>query len=264
MAQGVRTYNLYVRNALYLRSGVGKMASTTKASTAGPPALALDDAAVEAQGRRAAQVENTRRALLDAARQLFTDEGYQATRTEEVVRRAGLTRGALYHHFRDKEDLFRSVFAEVEEEVFVDLVRRSSDGSSSAWQRFRRNSQVHLLAASENPSYRQICLVDGPAVLGQTEWMLRRGGPQGRIAGYLREAIEEGSIDPLPVEPLAQLLTSLGVGSAMYIAQAEDHAAALRDIELLTERLISGLRAQGGEPDTSKHKMKQTREKETS
>ena len=68
-------------------------------------------------GLRDAHVQDTRRALLDTARELFAENGFQATRTEEIVQRAGLTRGALYHHFRDKEDLFRAVYEEVGDEV---------------------------------------------------------------------------------------------------------------------------------------------------
>ena len=67
--------------------------------------------------RSAAHVEDTRRALIAAARELFTTVGFQATLTEDIVRNAGLTRGALYHHFRDKGDLFAAVFAEVADEV---------------------------------------------------------------------------------------------------------------------------------------------------
>jgi len=213
------------------------------ASTSGPgsPALALDDAAVERQGRRAAQVENTRRALLDVARQLFTENGYQATRTEEIVQRAGVTRGALYHHFRDKEDLFRSVLDEVDAEVESSLLRRSKEQPVSSWELFRVNSEIHLDAASRNPAYRQIVLIDGPSVLGGREWSERRGGPQVKISEYLSDAIAEGSIDALPIEPLAQILTSLGVGSAMYIAEAAEPELAHAQVAELTERLLGGL-----------------------
>ena len=101
---------------------------------------------------------DTRQALLAAARQLFAADGFQATRTEEIVQRAGLTRGALYHHFRDKEDLFRAVYEEVTGEVTRSLWRRSADRHRSAWDLFVANSEVYLEAASTNPAYRQIVL----------------------------------------------------------------------------------------------------------
>ena len=200
-------------------------------------------------GRRAAHVQDTRRALLDTARQLFAEHGFQGTRTEEVVQRAGLTRGALYHHFRDKEDLFRAVFEEVDAEVDRSLVRRSSDRPVNAWALFRANSEVYLDAASTNQAYRQIVLIDGPAVLGQKHWSERGEGPTRKIVEYLREAVAEGVLEPQPVEPLAHLLSALGVGSAMYVTYAEDPVAARREISECYERFLSGLGVHGAPSD---------------
>lgn len=184
---------------------------------------------------------DTRRALLDTARELFAENGFGATRTEEIVQRAGLTRGALYHHFRDKEDLFRAVFEEVSAEVVQLLHRRSDDPPAGAWELFRANSEVYLDAASTNPAYRQIVLVDGPAVFGWSVWSGRVDGPNSRIMEYLRQAMAEGVLDPQPVEPLAHLLAALGVGSAMYVAHAADPVAARREMAALNDRFLSGL-----------------------
>lgn len=204
-------------------------------------------------GRRAAHVEDTRRALLRTARDLFAENGFQATRTEEIVQRAGLTRGALYHHFKDKEDLFRAVYDEVSAEVGATLWRRSADGSSDAWSRFRANSEVYLEAASTNRAYRQIVLVDGPAVLGSRTWSPQQSEPVEKMVEYLEEAVGEGVVEPLPVPALAQLLWYLGVGSAMYVAYAEDPERARREISECQERLLGGLIA---EPDRSAGRTK--------
>jgi AcrR family transcriptional regulator len=192
---------------------------------------------------RAAHVEDTRRALLDAARQVFAADGFQATRTEEIVQRAGLTRGALYHHFRDKEDLFRAVYEEVSVEVGQLLRRRSDDGRSDAWSLFRANSEVYLDAASTNSAYRQIVLIDGPAVFGWDHLSERSDGPTTKIMEYVADAIAEGTLDPQPVKPLAHLLSALGVGSAMYVAHADDPATARREISECNERFLAGLGA---------------------
>jgi AcrR family transcriptional regulator len=192
-------------------------------------------------GLRAEHVADTRRALLATARELFAQNGFRATRTEEIVQRAGLTRGALYHHFRDKEDLFRAVFEEVSGEVVQLLHRRSGDSRTSAWDLFRANSEVYLDAASTNPAYRQIVLVDGPAVLGWTAWSGRRSGPNHKIKEYLRDAMAEGVLERQPVEPLAHLLAALGVGSAMYVAHAADPVVARREMAACNERFLSGL-----------------------
>jgi AcrR family transcriptional regulator len=231
---------------------------------AGATAIASDDRGATQASRRSAQVEHTRRALLRAARELFTADGYQATRTEEVVGRAGVTRGALYHHFRDKEDLFRAVFDEVEGEVSSLLQRRSADASASSWDLFRANSEIHLLAAAVNPSYRRIVLIDGPAVMGWTEWNERLSGQKAKIDEYLLGAIEEGSIDEQPLEALSQMLLSIGHGSAMYIAQAADPKVAHDQIEGLTERLLGGLSSAAGEPSAGRTCARGTTEKSTS
>jgi AcrR family transcriptional regulator len=195
----------------------------------------------DAQGLRATHVRETREALLTAARELFAAVGFQATRTEEIVRRAGLTRGALYHHFRDKEDLFRAVYEDVSGEVSRSLRRRSEDRHRSAWDLFVANSEVYLDAASTNPAYRQIVLIDGPAVLGWNSLSERGDGPTHQIMGYLRDAVDEGVLPPQPLEPLAHLLSALGTGAALYVAHAGDPEAARREVAECNERFLSGL-----------------------
>ena len=217
------------------RTEAGKTeAGRTEAGKDGGPASG-------ASGRRAAHVRDTRRALLDTARRLFTRDGFQGTRTEEVAEQAGLTRGALYHHFRDKEDLFRAVHEEVVAEVAPLLWRRSSDPSTSAWTLFRANSEIYLEAACSDESYRQIVLIDGPAVLGWQYLSERGNGPTDKIAEYLRDAVDEGVLRPQPIDPLAHLLSALGTESAMYVAHAEDPEEARRQINECYERLLAGL-----------------------
>ncbi len=227
-------------------------AQAAGSAQAAQAAIAADGPGHDGGGLRAAHVRDTRRALLTTARELFARNGFQATRTEEIVQRAGLTRGALYHHFRDKEELFRAVLDEVAGEVDRSLWRRSGDSGdrrTDAWSLFRANSEVYLDAASTNQAYRQIVLIDGPAVLGWNAWSGRGDGPTGKIIEYLRDAVAEGVLDAQPVEPLAHLLSALGVGSTMYVAQAADPAEARREISGCYERLLSGLGVEPGGPD---------------
>jgi hypothetical protein len=84
-------------------------------------------------------------------------------------------------------------------------------------------------------------LIDGPAVLGWTVWSGRGDGPTHKILEYLADAVEEGVLEAQPLEPLAHLLSALGVGSAMYVAHADDPAVARREIGRCNERFLAGL-----------------------
>jgi AcrR family transcriptional regulator len=201
--------------------------------------------AAPARDRRADHVEDTRASLLSAARILFTENGYAATRTEEIAQRARLTRGALYHHFRSKEDLFRAVLEQVEAELITGLVAdaaRSPTGTSDYWAGFREGCQ-RFLDACDDPAVRRIMLVDGPAVLG---WAQCReiGLPYG--FGALRHSLEEAVtldiLDPQPVEPLAHLLIAAISEAALYIAAADSPADARADMGAALDRLLERLR----------------------
>src|SRR5918992_5975624 len=126
------------------------------------------------EGRRS-QAERraaTQRALLDAARELFAEVGYHGASAEEIVRRAGVTRGAMYHHFEDKRGLFRAVVEEIEaevDEVVLEAAReamRESEDPLEAWMAgFYASLEVY-----SRPEVRRIQLVDSPAVLSWEEW----------------------------------------------------------------------------------------------
>ena len=118
--------------------------------------------------RQAARSASTRAKLLRAARVLFARKGYAGVGTEEIVRRAGVTRGALYHQFPAKEDLFLAVYEQVEQE----LPRASPRSSAPRTARSRRCARAIrvFLEACRAPEVQRIVLIDGPAVLGWERW----------------------------------------------------------------------------------------------
>src|SRR5436190_1557994 len=117
---------------------------------------------------RAQQSEATRRKLLRVGRDLFTRNGFSDVPTEEIVRRAGVTRGALYHHFRDKRDLFAAVVEQVEQEV-LERVAEAALAESDAWEQQRAAIDAYLDVCLE-PAVQRIVLVDAPSVLGLEAW----------------------------------------------------------------------------------------------
>ena len=118
--------------------------------------------------RKAAQSEATRAKLVRAGRKLFGKRGYAGVGTEEIVRAAGVTRGALYHQFADKRELFAAVFEDTETELIVEAGRNSA-GVDDPVEALRR-AFLGWLEACSRPAVQRIVLLDAPAVLGWEEW----------------------------------------------------------------------------------------------
>jgi AcrR family transcriptional regulator len=118
--------------------------------------------------RKPEEAAETRRAIIASARALFAERGYAATATNDIVARAGVTRGALYHHFADKTDLFRAVFVDLEHELNA-TVLASAMAETEPRAAFLAGCQAWMRFAGR-PDYQQIATVDGPAVLGQDQW----------------------------------------------------------------------------------------------
>lgn len=189
--------------------------------------------------------EATRTSLLGAGRRLFAERGYSAVGTEEIVAAAGVTRGALYHHFRDKTDLFRTIVEEVEQEL-IEQVAEAALGNDDPLRGLSAGSAMFLDACRE-PEIRQILLLDAPSVLGWQEWReidARYG--LGLVKAALGAAIESGAIAPQPVDPLAHLLLGALSEAALMVAESDDPERARRETGESVERLLAGLRAAGG------------------
>jgi AcrR family transcriptional regulator len=185
--------------------------------------------------------EATKAALIAAARELFVTKGYFATGTEEIVARADVgTRGALYHHFADKEDLFRAVFDQVQSDLAAATIVNERDDSldllTAALQQF-------LDASAENADVQQILLIDGPAVLGWDQWRsLEAEYGLGVITAMLDAAVAQKLIARQPTAPLAHMLLAAVDEAALFIANAADHHQAHKEARQSLKRLLGGLR----------------------
>src|SRR5579862_5708132 len=149
--------------------------------------------------KRTAQAAETREALIRAARELFGGQGYAATSTEEIVEHAGVTKGALYHHFADKEALFRAVFERVQLEVSDAAVVEFLQPDS--WAALIAGCRLWVDAHAD-PAVRQIALVDGRGVLGwETAREIETRYSTVALRGALRKAMHAGVVVRQPLRP---------------------------------------------------------------
>ena len=194
---------------------------------------------------KAEQADATRTALGAAARQLFTERGYAATSTTEIVERAGVTRGALYHHFAAKEDLFRAVFEQLEDEVTKHVAKEALT-SADPLEQLRRGTRAYLDACID-PAVQRVVLLEGPSVLGWQTWQeIEQRYGYGLVVAGVEAAIGAGLIAAQPVEPLAHVLFGALTEAGMVVARAHDPGAARAEMEAAMDRLLDGLRAPKG------------------
>jgi AcrR family transcriptional regulator len=180
--------------------------------------------------------------LLSVARDLFTERGYAATSTTEIADQAGVTRGALYHHFAAKDELFRAVFEQIEQEV-VERVALGAAAGADPLEQMRLGSHAFLDACLD-PAVQRIVLLEGPAVLGWETWQeIEERYGYGLVAAAVEAVIAAGLIDAQPVGPLAHVLFGALSQAGLMVARADDPSAARSEMEVAMDRLLDGLRA---------------------
>lgn len=194
----------------------------------------------QSRGRQHERSEATRSALLAAARRLFTERGYAGVGTTEISEAAGITRGALYHHWRDKKALFAAAHEEVLAEFIEAIAARvaRSGGGDPLEVGLRA-----FLDECSNPELMRIGLIDAPGVLGWPEWRAVDERYALRlVVATLEAAMEQGLIARQPSRPLGHLLMGTLGEAALMIANAPDPAAARVEVEKPLLALVDGLR----------------------
>jgi len=183
----------------------------------------------------------TRRLLLDTARQVFTDQGYDNVSAEELVTAAGVTRGALYHHFDDKQDLFRTLVIEIEGEL-DEKIRRAAEKAETPWGLVEAGVQAALDACLA-PDVARIVMLDGPSVLGWDGWdqIDAEFGMKQTTLG-LEILRSDGEIVGKPLEPLARMMVALLNGACRAVAQSDDPKATRDEMFPAVMSLLEGLR----------------------
>jgi AcrR family transcriptional regulator len=184
----------------------------------------------------------TREALVAAARALFRDHGFGGVGTEAIVREAGVTRGALYHQFADKTELFAAVVEAVERDVNAGIGAAVADAGVTDPIDVMVLGARAWLEACGRPEVQRILLLDAPAVLGWERWReigMKYG--MGLLEGLIAHAIELGRIPAQPVRPLAHIVIGALDEAALYVARSDDQETARAEIGAVVERLIASL-----------------------
>jgi AcrR family transcriptional regulator len=184
----------------------------------------------------------TRKALLTAARELWGERGYANVGTPEIAEAAGVTRGAMYHQYADKEALLRAVVELLEQEIMERLqaaVAAARPASPAAAVHVAADAWLDISTEAE---IRQLMLLDAPSVLGWAGYreLSQRYG-QGLAEELLRTAIAAGELAEQPVHALATVLIGALEEAAMSIAWAEDQAQAREDMRVVIHNLLGAL-----------------------
>ncbi len=217
-----------------------------------PPPVTAAHATPRSTRRRSAEREDSRTQaqrseettdqLLTAARALFAEKGFAGTSTEEIVRTAGVTRGAMYHHFASKEDLFEAVLRR-EQEALARRIQKAAASKRDAWSQLKAGCD-EFLDACLDPEIQQISLIDAPAVLGSRR-LEEIECPRSiqMLTEVLDRAMRQGALRKRPPMPLAQLLFGALCQAAMVAARSPDDSASMKQMRKELQRLLDALQA---------------------
>lgn len=202
--------------------------------------------AVATKGARRTQAERTEAttsALIDAARTLFAEDGYEATSLDAVAARAQVTKGAVYHHFDGKRSLFAAVFTREVERMAVPLVeayQRAYRRKKDPWEAFGAACRAFLDECLE-PGTQRIVLLDAFAALGWEEMRRLETPLLDLMEGAIARAVDDGRIARRPAGPLAHFLFGAICEAAMIVARADDQRSAQRQAVIELGRVLDGL-----------------------
>lgn len=188
--------------------------------------------------RTRADMEQTRNTLLDTARQVFAERGYADTSMDDLTAQAGLTRGALYHHFTDKKGLLAAVVEQIDAEMDTRL-QAVSDAHDGTWQGLRERCRSYLHMALE-PEIQRIVLRDARAVLGMASPQAQRHCI-GSLQALIERLIEQGTVTPADPQALARLLYGSLTEAAFWIAEADEGHVRLNHALAAADVLLRGL-----------------------
>jgi AcrR family transcriptional regulator len=188
---------------------------------------------------RKEMIAETRAKLVGAARQAFGEVGYAEASMDDFTAAAGLTRGALYHHFGDKKGLLEAVIAEIDAEMNERLCAISAK-APNRWQGFVDENIAYIEMAME-PEIQRIMLRDGPAVLGDPSQWPNANACITSMTRSLTLLKEQGVVADIDPEAAARLVSGASLYAAQWIANSEDPAATSKKAVKAFKKLLDGL-----------------------
>lgn len=194
--------------------------------------------------RREEYSEATRRALLKAARLLFSKLSFADVSVDQICERARVTKGALYHHFKNKKDLFSAVFDQVENEMMAEVAAASAQ-QSDPWKQAESAFSAYLNKCLDK-AYQKIVFLEAPSILGRDD-VFRSGQNLGRdtTRAMLETLQKNGLIEPkLDLEMPTRLLLGMLMEAGLAIAESENQEKARDEAWKTILRFIESLRSQ--------------------
>ncbi len=183
----------------------------------------------------------TRAAIVNAAQQLFGAPGFDATKIDDIAAEAGVAKGAVYHHFKNKNEIFEAVFAQVSSEVVASMISDIDRGGETLETLMHSMKRFFELCAPARVS--RILLLDGPVVLGHADWQrLDAQHFGGLVTVALKEAMDAGAIKRQPLEPLSRVLLGGIQSAAIDCAAQEDFEHAAKSYLQVFEGILHALR----------------------
>lgn len=193
--------------------------------------------------RRQEYSASTKRALIEVATSLFTEQGYAGTSLDEIVGGARVTKGALYHHFSGKQALFESVFENVEDDA-ARAIRKAIKGHKDPWEKAIAGLRA-FLAVCQTPEYRRVVIQEGPAVLGYERFREQEERSTfGIVQDIVAAVLTSYDLEPSMVETFSRVFFGAMSAAGSAVTSAEDPQRASAEVETAITFILAGLRQQ--------------------
>lgn len=198
---------------------------------------------VSGSSRRQQYSASTKRALVDVARELFTEQGYASTSLDAIVAGARVTKGALYHHFSGKQALFEAVFEKVEADASA-RIRKAIRTTRDPWEKATLGLR-EFLDVVQQAEYSRIVIQEGPVVLGYERYREQEERSTfGIVQEIVSSVLETYDLEPSMVETFSRVFFGAMSAAGAAVSSAEDPRRASTEVEAAIAFILEGLRQQ--------------------